>query len=530
MDFGNTFAKAVRITQEEVSDFNLAADHEDVYITWAAPGIDEDPTDYLISTDIFFTHSRDFGATFEKTINITNSTSYSSGHDLAAIDGSIYVLSDEGRMIEDENGTRWTYSIYFTKSDDNGESFSDGRVIDNSTSTYGQGARIAVSKDGVHDDTFISWTNESPTGQNILLTRSQDGGDTFDKTVQLSHNETFPILIETIAGADGHVYTLWKSHSSDYDHQWFSFVQSSDRGETFAEPVVFNNEVGSDSFPTMAITENGRDIFIVWNGAPINKGDVGGLLGSGLYFTRSDDWGASFGPVIQLNSQKDDFVYQPLVDTNNEDIYVVWNHFWHYGGSDPRFIRLSANLPAFEFGPLDHIYNLTIGNQSYPIRYGFSEGNSTIVESMYANVSSKSITVIINDNSVTTNGNRSLVYFVIELPRNIINANTTEIAGGCSYFAPTNNTIFWKQEHDIDYNIAVTTISEGNTAIYSGNQGESCGPDTRILSIEYPIGGKSMIVIQGTSMIPEFGSSIIVCLTATVSGAIIALSRYRVSK
>jgi hypothetical protein len=190
----------------------------------------------------------------------------------------------------------------------------------------------------------------------------------------------------------------------------------------------------------------------------------------------------------------------------------------------PNLVAQANAVPIVEFEPLDHVYNLTIGNQRYPIRYGFSEGNSAMVESMHANASLKSITVIINDNNSTTSGgNRSLVYFVIELPRNIINANTTEIAGGCSTSVGTET--LWVLEHDIEYNIAVTRISEGNTAIYSGNQGELCSPDTRTLSIEYPTGSKSMIVIQGTIMIPEFSSSFVVptiILLSMISGVLAA--------
>ena len=187
-------------------------------------------------------------------------------------------------------------------------------------------------------------------------------------------------------------------------------------------------------------------------------------------------------------------------------------------------------LPAIDFGPLDHTYNLTIENQTYAIRYGFSSdrNGTAVIESMSANYSSKSIAVIVNDNSTTISGNRSFVYFVIELPRNIINANTSGIAGGCRFFAPANNTVFWAQEHDIDYNIAVSRLSEGNTTIYNGNQGELCGPDTRTLSIEYPTGSKTMIIIQGNVMIPEFGSSFVVptFILLLMIGGVLAVERF----
>ena len=145
---------------------------------------------------------------------------------------------------------------------------------------------------------------------------------------------------------------------------------------------------------------------------------------------------------------------------------------------------------------------------------------------MYANYSSKSITVVINENSTTTNENRSFVYFMIELPRNIIDAITTGIAGGCTSSFISDNPPSWVQEHDIDYNIALTTLSEDNTTKYSGNQGELCDRDSRTLSIEYPTGGKSMIVIQGTTMIPEFGSVVMPVAAISIITSLVFLKKF----
>jgi len=177
----------------------------------------------------------------------------------------------------------------------------------------------------------------------------------------------------------------------------------------------------------------------------------------------------------------------------------------------------SYAIPAVESGPLDHMYNLTLGNQSYPIRYGFTEGNSAMVENIYSNYPSKSITVIINDDNLTATDWEKRV-FSIELPRNIVNANTTEIAGGCRFFVPGNNTVFWAQEHDIEYDVVVNTLSKDNTAnIYKGHwKQELCGRDTRTVSFDYST-GKSMTVIQGTVMIPEFGMSSVILSIVVVS-------------
>jgi hypothetical protein len=163
-----------------------------------------------------------------------------------------------------------------------------------------------------------------------------------------------------------------------------------------------------------------------------------------------------------------------------------------------------ATQPAI-FGPLNHTYNLKIGDQSYPIRYGIPKGNG-IVQSITANYTSKSIVVIIDDE----NDSSSIKLFSIQLPRNIIDSNTTQPGSGCTgTFSYQNTTPSWSRLHDLPYKITITMLPSNKPATFPNGYygGELCAYNTRTLTIDYP-SGKSMIVIQGTVMVPEFGSSI----------------------
>ena len=189
-------------------------------------------------------------------------------------------------------------------------------------------------------------------------------------------------------------------------------------------------------------------------------------------------------------------------------------------------------LPGVNIGPIDQTYNLTIGNQIYPLRYGFSAGSVGFVESMTANVSSKSITIIVTDNSTDSISDWQKRIFSIDLPRNIINANSTESVQGCG--GSVNGTEVWNQLHDLDYNIGVYSVGEfdASTNYDTHMTIEGCDRDKRTLSIEYP-SGKSMIVIQGTVMIPEFGPStfvLSVVALSMMSGILVFRSSSRNSK
>jgi hypothetical protein len=194
------------------------------------------------------------------------------------------------------------------------------------------------------------------------------------------------------------------------------------------------------------------------------------------------------------------------------------------------FPVISTVTPAFapppiDTGSLDHVYNLTVGNKTYPLRYGFSTGSNATVDDMIANVSSKSITLIVEDY-----GNDSISdwqrVFSIELPRNIVDANTTEAGSGCSYLVGGKKV--WSQEHDVPYIVNVFSVGgSGVPAKYDPHiTVEGCDRDVRTVSVEYPK-GKSMIVVHGTVMIPEFDfSSSILIMTFGMIGAWTAASHF----
>ena len=144
-----------------------------------------------------------------------------------------------------------------------------------------------------------------------------------------------------------------------------------------------------------------------------------------------------------------------------------------------------------------------------------------VIENISADISSKSITVAINDDNSVKGG-----LFTIELPRNVIDANTTKEAFGCSgeftYVNGTPTTPSWSRLHDIDYKIFVTSVPIGNTTIYNGNFDELCARDSRTLTVDYPT-GLSIIEYQGTVMIPEFGSSLPVLVMAVAIVGVIGV-------
>ena len=150
--------------------------------------------------------------------------------------------------------------------------------------------------------------------------------------------------------------------------------------------------------------------------------------------------------------------------------------------------------------PLNHLYRLKFGNQSYPIMYGFLDNGT--VENIVAYPSNKSVIVTIKD--YYDNASKEERLFSIQFPRSIFNANVTWTPSmsytGCAKQAPGD------QGWNAGGNDVPFTVVMKNNASYLGPNvgGETCARYSRVVSTSYP-SGLDEIQIIGTNMVPEFG-------------------------
>jgi hypothetical protein len=162
-----------------VEHVRLAASGNNVYALWVNGTIV--PGNYHDLTDIVFTKSIDFGNGFDKVINISNYTGWSSDPEMSVSGSNVYVVWDESLHEKARD-------IMFKRSNNNGTTFENHIVnLSNSTSEDSFNQQIAELAD--KDNIYVVW-NENITGNTeIFLRRSTDGGDTFHDTVNLSNNK-----------------------------------------------------------------------------------------------------------------------------------------------------------------------------------------------------------------------------------------------------------------------------------------------------------------------------------------------------
>jgi predicted secreted protein with PEFG-CTERM motif len=145
----------------------------------------------------------------------------------------------------------------------------------------------------------------------------------------------------------------------------------------------------------------------------------------------------------------------------------------------------AINATGGEWTPFD----LTVGDQTYPIEYMITGGS---VENMTIHGENQTLGVAINSMS---NGTLAL-----RLPREIIDSKTTE--GEDADFAAFIDNAEYEEPGEIEP-----------------------AEDTRTLLIGFPAGAGSIDVI-GTSVIPEFSSIALVVLAVAIVGILIATARH----
>lgn len=231
--------------------------------------------------DIFIKTSNDNGTTFGTSVNLSNNIGFSEHPQIAAYDNNIYAI-----WADDTSGNR---EVLFTRSEDNGSSFDVIKNLSNNTSdSFNQ--EIAVFGDNV----YVVWLDQSEGDKtNILLKTSGDGGATFGRTVNISSNayqETFP----KVAAYRDNVYVAWNvanDNLDEIDNEGLFFVRSLDGGGTFDNIIKLNHENDLGELQIAAFDET---IYLVSGG--LHSVDVNGVL-----FTKSTDGGRSFSESVTID-------------------------------------------------------------------------------------------------------------------------------------------------------------------------------------------------------------------------------------
>jgi len=311
---------------QPVSNPSVAVDHKGaVDVVWWARGFGE----------VYFSRSTDGGKSFSKAVNISN-TPLGSDHPAIAVDssGAINVVWDDSSLVP------FRPEILFTRSTDEGATWSAPKNISNTPTTSSSRSNIAVDPKGAISVVWID-------GGRVLFTRSTDGGLTWlePKSVSEQHppNGLFPPALVIDTG--GRTYIAWSVPNS------LSYItRSTDGGATFTSPLPIS--AGQPTLnPNLAVDRAGT-LYAVWS-----DGSSGILQ---VVFAWSKDRGETFSPPVNISRSGRILSLEPRIAVDpNGMIWMAWTQIFS-SGLPQVFMSSSAGV-ANDF--------------SQPVNLSFTSGN-----------------------------------------------------------------------------------------------------------------------------------------------------------
>lgn len=333
----------------ESTDPRLIVSGSNLYVVW------QDKSSG--NGDIFFKKSANGGTTFGNTINLSKNEGISESPIITARGDNVYVV-----WVDDTSGNQ---EIFFKRSTNGGESF--GKTIKLSTTSLPSGQpEIASSGNNV----YIIWSDISGEDefqkQHILFKRSVDEGATFSTAKEIDVISGH--LEQRIAASGNNLYVVWSGGFETPDYLLF-FRRSVDNGNSFGDRIVLSHtkdqfgDIGAEN-PRIAVA--GSHVYVVWNEQYVN----------GIFFRKSNDGGASFEDIVNLEQTADARSSNPWIavvrsaaDPSLDQVYVAWEQGLYNGQFDQTEIVLrSSGDSGTEFDLNRRTIHLTNneGQSSFP--------------------------------------------------------------------------------------------------------------------------------------------------------------------
>ena len=324
------------ITDGDVNDFRasptVVANSDRVLVVWS----DEyDGSGASNDQDVVYSISTNDGSTWSDIDDIsehyyeadsgTPSIAYSGDYlYLVYLDDGDYDQEDDtnGCDQSDRDG-----DVYFTRSDDGGETWEELIVLSNFDEDYATDldytsttlqfrADIAVSGDNVH----VAWTDYNGyTGvSSIYYAKSTNNGKDWTSPEKIDSGNTGTKYGLTISSNGNNVVVSW---TNTYTYDIYT-VSSTNSGNSWDDAILVSGDTtGLNYMPELLFNEG--KFHLVWSDSS---------YGESLYYTYSTD-GSSWAELVYLNEGTTAYYsYSPVISAEGSNLYVAWVDSGDYDG------------------------------------------------------------------------------------------------------------------------------------------------------------------------------------------------------
>lgn len=332
-DGGTSFEPSTRIDDNvgDSDDADLAVEEQSVHVIWAddrlLPNGEIDPCCHKSEEEdgianpaennrdeILYARSDDGGDSFSEGVNLTDSPNDHNRDPDIAVEGGLVVVGYEGIVNgpDPEDDLNLDDNVLFQRSTDGGQTWEPEIDLTGADTGEQDEPSIALSDDIVH----VSFRNK-PTGT-VGYTRSTSGGapGTFEAFTTFDEPAEDSALLAS--GDDVHiaVCTKFADDVVDPDHDLLLY-SSTDAGQTFSAPLVVADLPAECGKP--AIAGVGHAMHITFNmDAPNAEADI--------FSVRSADGGQTWGSAVNRSSnhQASDDSSVTIDPSNDESVHMSW--------------------------------------------------------------------------------------------------------------------------------------------------------------------------------------------------------------
>jgi len=339
-----------------------------IYIAW----ID----DTSGNRDVFFRKSIDQGKTFGDTVNLSNMPGGAYNVQIIAIYNYVFVVWEH---TPDNNG-----QIFFKRSVDYGNTFDKTVSLGNNTGFYGLpqiSAAVSSNEEKNNSNRINSriniYTIWHDSSNGIVLRKSIDGGESFDKAISLSKKHPLSFYPQ-IAVSSANVYATWVSTQNlgtKNETNNIVFSRSTDAGNTFNNMINLTNNAKLSFDPQISISNN--HVYVTWlNGTFIGKSFP---LLRDILFKSSNDFGATFdNSAISLNNYTGGWTKDPKIKAFDNKVYASWVEKSPGKKNGEIYFRQSIDNGK-TFGDIINLSNNTKDSNSHQITLTQGNGNVYVI-------------------------------------------------------------------------------------------------------------------------------------------------------
>ena len=271
--------------------------------------------------EIYYKRSTDNGATWDPDTALTQDPSFS-GYPSVAVSGSGVIAV----WIDSRDTTPSSQKVFYKRSADNGQTWGPDLRLSDDTSYAGHPS-VTFSGSVVQ----AVWA-ESRDGGNpeIYTKRSNNGGGSWGADTRLTVN-SYTSDDPSAAVSGSYVHVVWRDQRVGL-HDEIYYKRSTTSGTTWGNDTLLSiGDTYGSSSPSISVS--GSVVHVAW----YEEGRDGNF--EEVYYKRSTDNGATWGPVTRLTYNPDRSWY-PSISSYGSAVQVVW---YDGGGSYDIFSKRSTD-------------------------------------------------------------------------------------------------------------------------------------------------------------------------------------------